>query len=141
MKTDNKILSFIINEDNELLLLKGNSMDPQIKKSIWYVVTGSIENYDMTLEDAVAREIMEETNLKAIKVTNLNWIFKYNSLGTICTEYVFISTVKRDKIILNFENIDYEWLSIKDFIKKIYWFSDKETLINVLEAYIDGKIY
>ena len=131
MAKDNKILTFIVNEDNELLLLKGNPTDPQLKKSIWYVVTGSIEDYAKTIEDAVVREVYEETNLKVIKTTNLNWAFKYNSLENICTEYAFISIVKKDKIILNFENIDYKWLNINDFIKNICWFSDKKTLTNV----------
>ena len=34
-----KILTFIVNEYNEILLLKGSENDPQFKKSFWYVVT------------------------------------------------------------------------------------------------------
>lgn len=39
----NKILTFIVNEFNELLLLKGSPKDPQFNKSFWYVVTGGYE--------------------------------------------------------------------------------------------------
>ena len=38
-----KILTFIINENNEFLLLKTSDKDLQFHKSFWYVVTGSYE--------------------------------------------------------------------------------------------------
>ncbi len=44
----NKILTFIVNEFNELLLLKGSPKDPQFNKSFWYVVTGGYEGKDCT---------------------------------------------------------------------------------------------
>lgn len=73
----NKILSFIVNNDNKLLLLKGSEKDPQFKKSFWYVVTGGCEK-----EDTVIREIKEETGITEIKhIMYLNLILKYNSLG------------------------------------------------------------
>jgi 8-oxo-dGTP pyrophosphatase MutT (NUDIX family) len=121
-----KIFTFIINEYNELLLLKGSPEDPQFHKSLWYVVTGGIEEKDSNREDAVIREIHEETGLKPIEITYLNWIFKYNSLGKDCIEYVYISKVKKNVIILNEESIDYEWLNLENFIKKIDWFGNKE---------------
>ena len=34
----NKILTFVVNELNEILLLKGNQNDPQFNKSFWYTV-------------------------------------------------------------------------------------------------------
>lgn len=136
-----KIFTFILNEDNEFLLLKGNPTDPQFHRSLWYTVTGGIEKEDSTREDAVIREIYEETALTPIKIDYLNWIFKYNSLGDECTEYVYISKVKKEKIVLNFENIEYKWLSVEDYIQQIDWFGNKEDLIKVLHAYLKGDIY
>ena len=52
-----KILTFIVNEHNQILLLKGNKNDPQFKKSFWYVVTGACEEYDLNREETVKREI------------------------------------------------------------------------------------
>ena len=46
-----KILSFIVNEKKELLLLKGSQNDPQFKKSLWYIVTGACEQCDNSKED------------------------------------------------------------------------------------------
>lgn len=67
-----KILSFIINDKNEFLLLLGSDKDPQFKKSFWYVVTGGCENEDLNLKDTVKREIKEETNLDVIDSVYLN---------------------------------------------------------------------
>ena len=55
-----KILAFIVNDNNKILLLKGNDNDPQFKKSFWYVVTGGCEKYDLNREDTVKREVKEE---------------------------------------------------------------------------------
>ena len=88
-----KILSFIVNKEKKLLLLKGSPNDPQFKKSLWYVVTGGCESCDKTKEDTVKREIKEETNLEVEKTIYLNWIFEYMSLGKKCIEYVFLTFV------------------------------------------------
>ena len=136
-----KIFSFIVNENKELLLLKGSPNDPQFKKSLWYVVTGECEDIDNTKEDTVKREIKEETNLNSKKILYLNWIFKYMSLGCKCTEYAFITFVNKENIILNEENLDYEWCNIDEFIKKIDWFGDKNILKVVLTKALNGELY
>lgn len=135
-----KILSFIINEDNELLLLLGSNTDPQFKRSFWYVVTGGCEPCDISMKETVKREIKEETNLDIINSIYLNWIFKYISLGVECTEYAYISFVKKDKIILNEESIDYKWCDLDEFINLIQWYGDKNFLKNVLFNALTGKI-
>jgi 8-oxo-dGTP pyrophosphatase MutT (NUDIX family) len=137
----NKILSFIVNENKELLLLKGSPNDPQFKKSLWYVVTGGCENIDKTKADTVKREIKEETNLDSKKIIYLNWIFKYMSLGHKCIEHAFITFVKNETIILNEENLDYEWCNIDKFIEKIDWFGDKNILKLVLTKALNGELY
>ena len=137
-----KILTFIVNEQNEFLLLKGSDNDPQFKQSFWYVVTGGCEDCDENKEDTVKREIKEETGIDIIKdIMYLNWIFKYTSLGKKCTEYVYVSFVKSQKIKLNEENIDYRWCDIKEFIKNIRWYGNKEELYFVLKDALDKKIY
>lgn len=134
-----KILTFIINKNNELLLLHNNPQDPIHGGDIWYTVTGGVEEYDQSLESAVKREIKEETNLDVINTKYLNINYKYISRkGIECTEFVFISLVKNGNIILNEENIGYKWLNIDDFIKEIYWYSDKEKLKEILTNYLKG---
>ena len=142
MITINKILCLIVNENNEFLLLKGNSNDPQFKKSFWYVVTGECETLDKTREDTVKREIKEETGLSKINsIMYLNWIFKYNSLGIKCTEYAYIASVKSEKIILNEENVDYKWCNLKEFVNQIHWFGNKKELTKILEEALNNNLY
>lgn len=136
-----KILTFIVNEKNEILLLKGSENDPQFKKSFWYVVTGGCEECDNNKYDTVRREVKEETGLTIIKSSYLNWIFEYESLGKHCKEYVYISFVKKDNIVLNEENIDYKWCDFNEFIEKIYWFGDKKLLEKVLCSALKGNVY
>lgn len=137
-----KILTFVVNEYNEILLLKGSENDPQFKKSFWYVVTGACEKYDLNREETVKREIKEETGIDNIKdIFYLNWIFKYTSLGMECTEYAYITFVQKEKIILNEENIDYKWCDKEEFLEKIKWYGDKNELNNVLTKALEKKIY
>ena len=138
-----KIFSFIVNnKTNKLLLLLGSPEDPQYHKSFWYVVTGGKEDTDKNLEQTVAREIKEETNLDVVDSLYLNWIFKYKSLGNICTEYVYISFVDVDSnIVLNEESIDYKWCDIDEFIELIEWSDDKELWRNVVKVAVNKEVY
>ena len=136
-----KILTFIVNEYNEILLLKGSENDPQFKKSFWYVVTGGCEECDLNKEESVKREVKEETGLLTNNNIYLNWILEYESLGMKCKEYVYISFVNKANIILNEESIDYKWCKSDEFIKKIRWYGDKEELYNVLKEALDKKLY
>lgn len=130
-----KILTFIVNENNKLLLLKGSSNDPQFHKSLWYVVTGSKEDIDKHLYDTVKREVKEETNLDVIEILDMNWNFIYESLGVNCIEHAFISKVNSGNIILNEESVEYKWLDINDFVSKIDWFYEKEELKEKLNRF------
>ncbi len=138
-----KIFSFIVNrKTNKLLLLLGSPEDPQYHKSFWYVVTGGKEEVDKNLEQAVVREIKEETNLDVVDTLYLNWIFKYKSLGNICTEYVYASFIDEDNnIVLNEESIDYKWCDIDEFIELIEWSDDKEFLRKVVKAALNKEVY
>ena len=136
-----KILTFIVNEYNEILLLKGSRNDPQFKKSFWYTVTGGCEDFDLNREKTVKREVIEETGLITNQNLYLNWILEYESLGLKCDEYVYISFVNKDDIILNEETIDYKWCNINEFIEKINWFSNKEKLKKVLNAAMKGQVF
>ena len=134
-----KILTFIINKNNKLLLLHNNPQDPIHGGDIWYTVTGGVEEYDESLESAVIREVKEETNLDVINTKYLNINYKYISRkGIECHEFVFMCLVKDGNIILNEENIGYKWVNIDDFIKEIYWYSDKEKLKEILTNYLKG---
>ena len=137
----NKILTFIVNERKELLLLHNNPENPIHGGDIWYTVTGGVEEYDKTLEDAVVREVKEETNLDVIKSIYLNVNYRYTSRRDIeCIEYLYISFVSDGNIILNEESIGYKWLNIDDYVREIYWYYDKEELRNILEQGLNEEL-
>lgn len=130
-----KILTFIVNENNKFLLLKGSENDPQFHKSLWYVVTGSCEKYDKNMIDTVKREVKEETNLDVIEVNYLDKIFYYKSLGKNCIEHVYLSKVKTGNVILNGESVDFKWCDFDEFVNLINWFEDKSELVKLLNEY------
>lgn len=137
-----KVLSFIVNKDNQLLLLHNNPLDPIHGGDIWYTVTGGVEEYDNTLEDAVKREIKEETNLNVIDMMYLNIKYHFtNRIGVECLEYAYISFVDDNKIILNEESIGYKWLDLDTLIKEIHWYQDKAILKNILEKGMKRELY
>ena len=130
-----KILTFIVNENNKFLLLKGSENDPQFHKSFWYVVTGSCEKYDKNMIDTVKREVKEETNLDVIEVNYLDKIFYYKSLGRNCIEHVYLSKVKTGNVILNEESVDFKWCDFDEFVDLINWFENKSELVKLLNEY------
>ena len=136
-----KILTFIVNEYNEILLLKGSENDPQFNKSFWYVVTGACEEYDSNREETVKREVKEETGLLTNNNIYLNWILEYKSLGVQCKEYVYISFVNKANVKLNEESIDYKWCKFDEFIEQINWFGDKQILKKILNLAIKKHIF
>lgn len=138
----NKILSFIINEDNKILLLHNNPIDPAHGGDFWYTVTGGIEDYDKSFDDAVKREVKEETNLNVKETFYLNWIFKYVDKNICCTEYAYISFVKNEEITLDDEeNIGYLWCDLDEFVKNIRWFGNIELLKAVLVSGMKREMY
>ena len=137
----NKILTFVVNELNEILLLKGNKNDPQFNKCFWYTVTGGYEKKDKKLENTVIREVKEETGLIVKECIYLNWIFKYKSLGKSCIEYVYMSFVKKDKVILNEESTSFIWCDLDEFIEKTKWYGNKTYLKKVLSYALQRKIF
>lgn len=135
----NKILTFIVNENDQFLLLKGSNLDPEFHESFWYVVTGSVEDEDVTLEDTVKREVSEETGLSLNKIQKLNWIYSYNSLGKHCIEEMYISYTSDKNISLNEESIGYKWCSLEEMIELIKWYSSKDELRNILKNALENK--
>jgi NADH pyrophosphatase NudC (nudix superfamily) len=130
---NHKILAIIKDQDDQFLLLHNNPTDPRHGGDIWYTVTGSVEPEDKNLEEAVWREIKEETNLDVVEIKNLDWVFTYDdSEHENNEEYAFLATVKNGEITLNNENIGYKWLSKEGFIDEIYWYYDKAKLIEKL---------
>lgn len=133
-----KILTFIIR--NEKMLALFSEPHPKHGKGGWFVVTGGVENNE-TYEEAVAREVMEETGLTTKEIISLNWGSVYNWWDDVCEEHNFISFVDPGDILLNEEHSKYEWLGISEFIERIKWDDDKELLRKVLKKAFNKEKY
>jgi 8-oxo-dGTP diphosphatase len=133
-----KILTFIIHGKKILALY--SAPHPQHGEGGWFIVTGAIENEESP-EEAVRREIKEETDLLVKEIFPLNWGSIYNWNDKICKEYNFVSFVNSRKVTLNEEHSKYKWLDIDKFIEIIKWDDDKELLREVLEKALYRKTY
>ena len=133
-----KILTFIIHEKKILALY--SEPHPKHGEGGWFVVTGSVEKNE-DFEEAVSREIMEETGLAVEEIFPLNWGSVYNWRNEVCEEHNFVSFVNSKKIILNEEHSKYKWLDIDKFIEIIKWDDNKELLRKVLKKALNKKIH
>lgn len=134
-----KILSFIT-DGKKFLLLRNNSEDPAHGGDYWFTVTGSVEA-DESTDEAVRREVTEETDLEIFEILDLKWSSIYSWGGKDYSENNFLSFVKKGKVILNEEHIDFEWLNLEDFIKKINWGLNKEELRKVLQKAMKRELF
>ena len=134
-----KILAFVC-DGEKFLLLRNNSKDLAHGGDYWFTVTGSLEA-DESIEDAVRREVKEETNLNVSEILDLKWGSVYSWGGEDHSENNFLAFVKKEKVVLNEEHVDSEWLNLNDFIKKINWDLNKEELKKVLEKAVNKELY
>ncbi|HTZ41837.1 MAG TPA: NUDIX domain-containing protein [Candidatus Omnitrophota bacterium] len=136
---NHKILAFIY-DGKKFLILRNNSADSSHGGDFWFTVTGSLEKGE-TEEDAVKREVKEETGLDIKKIFNLNWGSIYSWDGEKNSEDNFLVFAYSGKVVLNEEHIEYEWLSLKDFVKKIKWYENREELEKVLRNGIKKRLF
>ena len=130
-----KILAIIKSEKDNYLLLRTNKRYLQVDN--WYVVSGGLDKGE-TYKDACKREIKEETGLKTITLKETNKYYKFEwpkGSGINHKERLMFAVVKENKPKLSVEHIDYVWLPKDQFVKKIYWYSDKKDLIQVLNKF------
>jgi len=119
--------------------LRNNFKYPAHGGDYWFTVTGSVEK-DESQEEAIKREVKEETNLNILKIINLNWASIYSWNGQDHKENNFLALVKVGGIKLSQEHVDFMWLKLNDFVEKINWSSDKIVLKRVLEKALKGEI-
>jgi 8-oxo-dGTP pyrophosphatase MutT (NUDIX family) len=134
-----KILAFLFNGE-KFLLLRNNSKDPSHGGDYWFTVTGSVEANE-SIEDAVKREVEEETNLEVSEIFDLKWGSVYSWGGEDHLENNFLAFVNDGEVILNEEHVDSEWLDLNEYIKKINWDLNKEELRKVLQKAMKKELF
>lgn len=106
-------LAIIVNRDNQFLLLR-RSNDPDIwQPNKWALVGGGVEDGE-TPEEAVKREIKEETGLD---INNFKQKFTIQR-NPDSIEHIFIAKYDGDpfEINLNFEHSTYGWYSPEELV-------------------------
>ena len=134
-----KILAFIFN-GKRFLALRNNSEDPSHGGDFWFTTTGSLERGESE-EEAIKREVKEETGLDVHEVFDLNWGSIYSWGGEDHEEKNFIAFVKKKEVRLSEEHIEYEWLDLVDFVKRVRWDLNKEELKRVLQKAIKKELF
>ncbi|MDO8467841.1 MAG: NUDIX hydrolase [Nanoarchaeota archaeon] len=137
-----KILAFIYNKkQKEFLILKTKGDKLEIHgKSHWFTTTGSVENKE-SYEEAVKREVLEETGLEVKEIYNLKWGCRYKWQNKIHEELYFMAFIDLEKVKLdNIEVIDYQWRSLDSFVNLIDWEGNKRELKSILKLGAEQKI-
>lgn len=128
-----KIMAIIKSQKGNFLILKTNPKHMKVNQ--WFVITGSVKS-DESDEEAVAREVGEETGLEILKIQPTNLSFEYEwplGSGKIHHEKAFLVTVEEGPVKLNrWEHLDYKWLGKGEFLKTIAWQGDKIGLGKIL---------
>lgn len=103
----------------------------------WQFVTGKVEEGE-SLEEAVRREILEETqvtNIESVKNPNISFTFK-NHENIEAIEYVFlVKLAPNSEIKLNYEFEKYVWLPYKEALAKVEWHHQKSNLKQVYKEF------
>ena len=134
-----KILAFVY-DGEKFLLLRNNSKDPAHGGDYWFTITGSVEAGE-SIENAVKREVKEETNLEVFEIFYLKWGSVYSWGGGDHLENNFLAFVKKGEVILNEEHVDSEWLNLDNFIEKINWSLNKDELKKVLQKAVKRELF
>jgi 8-oxo-dGTP pyrophosphatase MutT (NUDIX family) len=122
----------ITNKNLEFLALKpGYEPDRNTKD---YVITGGVEDYDKSFEDAAFRETYEEIGIKSNSIVDLEYTINYTDHITSekFAEHCFGIKVGEESITLNEEHLGYKWLDKNEFINTIWWDYDKTILKNMI---------
>lgn len=102
------VRAIITDEQHRVLLLR---REESIKGGGQWCLPGGKVDYGQLVEEAVIREIQEETQLKCLRA---EFLFYQDSPplspgGMHCINFVFQCSVEGD-VVLNNESIDYAWI-------------------------------
>lgn len=122
------VSAVIFNDKNEILLVK-RSLDDDFLPGIWEMPGGGI-NFGEEPEDAVVREVKEETGLSInTSSSSIISVFSYSHPQTVWhVELIYLCNLhKESEIILSLEHIEYLWIKteeiqnvqLSDLMKKI----------------------
>ena len=112
------VKSFIVNDDNELLLIKRGTKDPHAPGA-WEIPGGRIEPGEDPFE-GLKRETKEETGLDVEVLNPLKVQHFARDDGQKITMIVFLCRPVSDSVNLSEEHTDYEWSDLDAALSKLH---------------------
>lgn len=108
------VSGIVINKENKILLCKSHKWNDQ------YVIPGGHIEYGEKMEDALYREVFEETGLKIYDVKLLGvqeFIYSKSFIGKKhFISFDFLCRTMDDKVMINDEAEGYIWVERKDVL-------------------------
>ena len=123
MDIKKEIIVFILNDNNQVLLQK-RSTNKKYHPNKWSVLSGHIEEFDVSFEDAAVREIKEELGIDIlkdylIKIGQKEKILNDNSIHITYFYYTKINKNKTEFIIQKEELSEVKWYDINTVIDMV----------------------
>lgn len=117
----------VIFKDNQVLLIKS-------VKGHWSFPKGHVENDETELETA-NREILEETNVKALLNVNKKVGIRYSPFPGVLKDVIyFYGTYESGNILRQVEEVDdIGWFDLDTALKMVTFDSEKEVLIKMIK--------
>lgn len=109
-----EIVLFILNNNNQVLLLKRSEKE-KYNANKWSVLAGHVEDFDLTIEDAVLREIREELGI----VLSSDKLYLIDIKDEMCETKFYYTYINRyeDEFILQKEEVtSVKWYDINEVI-------------------------
>jgi 8-oxo-dGTP pyrophosphatase MutT (NUDIX family) len=108
------VLIYCSSTERYLLLLRSEYV---LEPNTWGIVSGKLDEGEDSIEEAVTREVEEETGQKITKLIP-SYIFKAPNF----TFHNYVSIVEEEFVpILNWENSNYMWVKLEDFPEKLHF--------------------
>lgn len=120
------IVIFKKEEEVKFLLLEAESVSKKVKKTIWSLPKGNVEEGEENLAAAL-RETEEETGIKKEELKIIEgfkkeekYFYKENDILISKTAHYFLAEYIGDKeITLSFEHINFKWATLKEAFELI----------------------
>jgi len=123
MKSGIAVKSFIVNQENKVLVVKREKNDTHMPEE-WEIPGGRIENEE-TLLEGVKRETKEETNLDIEVLEQLNTQEFTRQDGERIKMVIFLCKPLTESVVLSEEHTEFDWIELDEVIKLNDFFKEE----------------
>ena len=128
------VSALIFSKDGKLFQGMKNAKKGGVYSDCWHLPGGGVNDGE-NKEEALKREVKEETGLKILDIKPTSYFCEYEwpkGSGKMHHEDAFLVIVKEAGPQLSGEHLEYKWLEKEDFLKQIAWQGNKEELEGII---------